>query len=67
MAVPLERLMLETDAPYMTPVPYRGKTNYPYYIPLIAENIAKLRGITLEEVATVTTNNAQSFFKHILP
>jgi len=63
MAVPLDRLMLETDAPYMTPVPYRGKTNYPYYIPLIAENIAKLRGISLEEVAKVTTDNAVSFFR----
>ena len=63
MAVPLDRLMLETDAPYMTPVPYRGKTNYPYYIPLIAENIAKLRGISLEEVAKVTTDNAVNFFR----
>lgn len=62
-AVPLERLMLETDAPYLTPVPYRGKTNYPYYIPLIAEQIAKLRGISIEEVATTTTKNAKDFFK----
>ncbi|MCQ2958244.1 MAG: TatD family hydrolase [Candidatus Gastranaerophilales bacterium] len=61
-AVPLDRLFLETDAPYMTPVPYRGTTNYPYYIPLIAQQIAELRGITVEEVAKVTTENALRFF-----
>ncbi len=62
-AVPLERLFLETDAPYMTPVPYRGTTNYPYYIPVIAKFIADLKGISVEEVAKITTNNAKEFFK----
>jgi len=61
-AVPLEFLFLETDAPYLTPTPFRGKTNYPYYIPIIAEHIAKLKGITIEEVAQITTNNARKFF-----
>jgi len=61
--IPLDRLMLETDAPYLTPVPHRGKTNYPYYIPLIAQEIAQLRGISIEEVATQTTQNAKDFFK----
>ena len=60
--VPLDRLFLETDAPYMTPVPHRGTTNYPYYIPIIAEQIAELKGITVEEVAKVTTENAIKFF-----
>ena len=61
-AVPLDRLMLETDAPYLAPVPYRGKVNAPYYIPLIAENIAQIKGISVEEVAEITTNNAKEFF-----
>ncbi len=62
-AVPLERLMLETDAPYLAPVPHRGKTNSPFYIPVIAQFIADLRGITVEEVAHITTENAIKFFK----
>ena len=61
--VPLERLMLETDAPYLTPVPYRGKTNQPKYIPLIAQEIANLREISIEEVAVQTTKNAEKVFK----
>ena len=61
--IPLDRLMLETDAPYLTPVPFRGKTNYPYYIPLIAQEIANLRGISVDEVALETTTNAKNFFK----
>ncbi len=61
-AVPLDRLMLETDAPYLAPVPYRGKTNSPIYIPVIAQFIAELRGISVEEVAQITTENAKSFF-----
>ena len=61
--IPLERLMLETDAPYLTPVPYRGKTNQPKYIPLIAQEIANLREISIEEVAVQTTKNAEKVFK----
>lgn len=61
--VPLERLFLETDAPYLTPTPHRGETNFPYYIPLIAEHIAKLKGITIDEVAEITTKNAKEFWK----
>ena len=60
--IPLEFLLLETDAPYLTPVPHRGKTNYPYYIPLIAQEIANLRGIPLEEIALATTANAERIF-----
>ena len=61
-AVPLDRLLLETDAPYLTPVPYRGKENQPAYVKYVAEEIAKLRGITFEEVAQTTTNNAKTVF-----
>lgn len=61
--VPLDKLMLETDAPYLTPVPFRGKTNQPSYIPLIAQEIANLRGIDISEIAKHTTQNAEKVFK----
>lgn len=61
-AMPLENLLLETDAPYLSPVPHRGQRNESSYIPLIAQKIADLRGIPLEEVATVTTENARRLF-----
>ena len=60
--VPLESLVLETDAPYLSPVPHRGQRNEPAYIPLIAQKIADLRGITLGEVADITTASAKSLF-----
>ena len=61
-AVPLEHLLLETDAPYLSLVPHRGQRNEPSYIPLIAQKVAELRGITLEEVAAVTTASARELF-----
>ena len=61
--VPLERLLLETDAPYMTPVPYRGKENQPAYVKFVAEEIANLRGVSFDEVANATCENA----KKLLP
>ncbi len=61
--MPLERLMLETDAPYLAPVPYRGKTNQPKYIPIIAQEIANLRNTNVEEIAKYTTENAEKVFK----
>ena len=57
-AMPLERIVLETDAPYLAPKPYRGKVNQPGYIRPIAEALATLRGLSLEQVAEVTTANA---------
>ena len=57
--VPLDRLLLETDAPYMTPVPYRGKENQPAYVKFVAQEIANLRGISFEDVAQITTENAK--------
>ncbi len=61
-AVPLERILLETDAPYLAPVPFRGKESQPAYIKYVAEEIASLREITQEEVAQVTTENAKTVF-----
>lgn len=60
--VPLSDILLETDSPWLTPVPYRGKRNESSYIPLVAEKIAQIKGVSLEEVARVTTENAESLF-----
>lgn len=64
--VPLHKLILETDAPFLAPDPYRGKPNIPEYMLYTAQKIADLRGITVEEVARATTDNAQKLF-NILP
>jgi TatD DNase family protein len=61
-AIPLERLLLETDSPYLTPVPFRGKRNESSYLVHIAEKIAQIKGIALEEVASATTHNAFEMF-----
>ena len=61
--VPLDRLLIETDSPYLTPVPYRGKRNDPGHVALVAEKIAEIRGITVEEVGRMTTENALNLFK----
>lgn len=63
---PLDKLMIETDCPYMTPVPHRGKRNEPMFVRHVAEKIAELHETTLEQVLTMTTNNALSFFKILL-
>ena len=60
--IPFERILLETDAPYLTPVPFRGKENQPAYVKYVAEEIASLRGISVEEVAQITTENAKTVF-----
>ena len=60
--VPLDRLVLETDSPYLTPVPYRGKPNKPAYVKYVAEEISKLRDLPLEELIDITTTNAEGFF-----
>ena len=61
--VPLERMLIETDSPYLAPVPYRGKTNEPALVKHVAEEIARLRGITLEEVGAATSANFFRLFK----
>ena len=58
----LSNFVLETDCPYLTPTPYRGKRNAPYYIPLIASEIASLKEIDVKEVGEATTNNANELF-----
>ncbi|WP_421382519.1 TatD family hydrolase [Bacillus salacetis] len=60
--VPLEKLLIETDCPYLAPHPYRGKRNEPSYVKLVAEQIAELKGISFEEVAEKTTMNAKKIF-----
>ena len=60
--IPLDKLLLETDAPYLTPVPYRGQENQPAYVKFVAEEIAQLRGISYEEAARITTQNAERLF-----
>ncbi|NLV90884.1 MAG: TatD family hydrolase [Firmicutes bacterium] len=60
--VPLERMLLETDCPYLTPVPHRGKRNEPCYVTFVAEKVAELKGIDVAEVASVTTQNAKDVF-----
>lgn len=60
--VPMERLLVETDSPYLTPVPYRGKPNYPGYTHYVAKFIAELRGIAYEEVAEASTRNFKQLF-----
>jgi len=54
--------MIETDSPYLTPIPFRGKRNEPHMVSLIAEKIAEIKDISIEEVAKTTTNTAKKFF-----
>jgi len=60
--IDLKHLVLETDAPYLTPVPHRGKMNEPSYVKYVAEKIAEIKGLSLEEVAAQTTENARNLF-----
>lgn len=60
--LPLERMLLETDCPYLTPVPHRGKRNEPAYVTYVAQKAAELKGISVEEVAQTTTQNARRVF-----
>ena len=64
MHIPLEKMLVETDSPYLAPAPYRGKTNQPSYVKHVAEEIARLRGISLQEVSAATTQNFFRLFRH---
>jgi TatD DNase family protein len=61
--VPLDRLLIETDSPYLAPVPYRGKTNNPSYVPYVAAQVAEVRKMPVEEVARVTSANFERLFR----
>ncbi|SFQ12896.1 TatD DNase family protein [Caldicoprobacter faecalis] len=61
--IPLDRLVIETDSPYLAPTPHRGKRNNPAYVRLVAEKIAEIRGMSFEEIAEATLNNAKKLFK----
>jgi TatD DNase family protein len=63
--VPLERCLIETDSPYLAPTPYRGKTNNPSYVPYVAQQIAQLKGISVEAVAQATSDNFDRLFPRI--
>ena len=60
--VPLDRLLIETDSPYLAPVPYRGKTNNPSYVPFVARQLADLRGVPVEQIAAATSANFERLF-----
>ena len=61
--LPLDSLLVETDAPYLTPVPFRGKRNEPSYVPYTAQKVAEIKGLSIEKVAMVTTQNALRVFR----
>lgn len=65
--IPLDRVLVETDSPYLAPVPYRGKTNQPAYVKWVAQEIANLRGIDLQTVMETTTANFFRLFQHAKP
>ncbi len=63
--VPLDRMLIETDSPYLAPVPHRGKTNSPAFVPHVAAQIARIKGLTVEEVANVTSANVDALFTRV--
>lgn len=62
LKIPIKKLLIETDAPYLAPVPFRGKRNEPAYLPKVADTLAQILGLTSEEVATITSNNFTNLF-----
>ncbi len=63
--VPMDRLLIETDSPYLAPVPYRGKTNNPSYVPFVAQQIAQIKQCDIEEVAGATSRNFDNLFSRV--
>ena len=64
--VPLDRMLIETDSPYLAPTPYRGKTNNPSYVPYVAACLAELKGCPVTQIGEVTSHNFESLFKGVL-
>lgn len=64
--VPLDRMLIETDSPYLAPMPYRGKTNSPAYVPYVAQRIAQERDMTVEAIGAATTRNFETLFSKVL-
>lgn len=64
--VPLDRLLIETDSPYLAPVPYRGKTNNPSYVPFVAQQLATVKNLPVEAIAEATSANFRHLFKRVL-
>jgi TatD DNase family protein len=58
----MDRLLIETDSPYLAPVPFRGKTNNPSYVPYVAKQLAALRNCAVEDIAQVTSDNFSTLF-----
>jgi len=63
LSAPIDRILIETDCPYLTPEPFRGKRNEPSYVSFVAEALAKIKGLTVDEVAVRTTENAKKLFQ----
>jgi TatD DNase family protein len=65
--VPLDRCLIETDSPYLAPVPFRGKTNSPAWVPHVARQLAELKGMAVEEIAHATSRNFEALFQVSAP
>jgi len=63
--VPIERCLIETDSPYLAPAPHRGKTNSPAYVPWVARQLAELKGIEVEDVGRITSDNFAQLFSGV--
>jgi TatD DNase family protein len=61
----MDRLLIETDSPYLAPVPYRGKTNNPSYVPYVARQLAEVKGLTVEAIAEATSRNFERLFSRV--
>ena len=64
--VPMDRLLIETDSPYLAPVPYRGKTNNPSYVPWVAKQLAEIKGCSAETIGEQTSRNFDALFAGVL-
>jgi TatD DNase family protein len=64
--VPLDRMLIETDSPYLAPVPYRGKVNNPSYVPYVAKQISETKGVPVTTVAEATSRNFETLFKEVM-